>query len=112
MPTQQELATGQDKPAQKREKLVARAELAVQVMDRVAQGYTYGGVEVETVKFKLPGDSMSEGLVVVTGTCEDGSPVVAFHKAVSFPEMFMGMVARLTNGSLKWRPDEYRIDAD
>lgn len=108
MPTSEEFATGADPAARKRDKLEDRSTLAVKIMDRVAQGVPYAGITVETIKFKLPGDSMSEGLVIVTGVDHEGTPVVAFHKAVSFPEMFVGMVARLENGSLKWRVDEYR----
>lgn len=108
MTTAEERAKGLDQPAQKRQKAVDRASDAVNILDRVAQGVPYGGVEIRSVKFNLAGDSMSESLAVIVGDADDGTPVVAFHKAVSFPELFVGLVARLSNGTLKWKVDEYR----
>lgn len=108
MPTAEELARGLDGKNQKRQKAVDRSPMSMEILDRVTQGVPYGGVEIESIKFKLAGDPVAESLAIVTGISDDGTPVVAFHKAVSFPELFNGLVARLANGTLKWRVDEFR----
>lgn len=108
MPTAEELGTGQDQASRKRDKAFSRTEEAARVLDRVCQGLPYDGVTVMTIKFKFAGDGMSESLAIVTGDDHEGRPVVAFHTAVSFGELFSGLVARLMNGTLKWKDDEFR----
>lgn len=61
---------------------------------------------VRAIKFragKVPG---AEWMAVITAYSPDG-PVVAFHSGESFKELVVGLAARLKNGSLKWKADEY-----
>lgn len=61
---------------------------------------------VRAIKFragKVPG---AEWMVIITAYSPDG-PVVAFHSGDGFREALVGLAARLKNGSLKWKVDEY-----
>lgn len=61
---------------------------------------------VRAIKFragKVPG---AEWMAIITAYSPDG-PVVAFHSGEGFKELVVGLAARLKNGSLKWKADEY-----
>jgi hypothetical protein len=108
MTTAREVELGLDGASQKRAKALDRAKLCCEILDRACQGVTYGGVEVTSVKFNLAGYPTAESLAIVTGVDHDGTPIVAFHRAVSFGELFTGLVSRLANGTLKWKEDEFK----
>lgn len=107
MPTAEEQAQGLAPEQKKRQKLLDRSKQAVEVLDRASAGVAYAGVELTRISFKLPGDTMSEGLVIFNGIDKEGGPVVAFHSAVGFEQLFVGGVVRFMNGKLKWRVDEF-----
>lgn len=63
-------------------------------------------VVVRAIKFragKVPG---AEWMVIITAYSPDG-PVVAFHAGDGFKDTLVGLAARLKNGSMKWKVDEY-----
>jgi hypothetical protein len=102
--------TGLNAASRAHQKALSRSELSVNIFDRAAQGESWGGIEIEAVKFRLANDPMIESLAVITGVGADGGPIVAFHSAIGFAELFVGLAARLRNGSLKWKVDEYRSE--
>lgn len=108
MPTSEQKARGEDPQARRRDKAFDRAGETVKILDKVAAGHTYGGYFILSIKFRFAGDPMSESLAVITAEDSEGLPVVAFHSSVGFAELFVGLVARLQNGTLKWRTDEFR----
>lgn len=61
---------------------------------------------VRSIKFRAGPVPGAEWLVVVTAYSPDG-PVVAFHQGADFKTALIGLAARLKNGSLKWKVDEY-----
>jgi len=78
---------------------LARAEY---VWERLAEGMT----EVVSFSVRLPQYAGGEYLVVVRAI-QDGKPVVGFHSADTLSEVLRGVLARLTNGSIKWKADKY-----
>jgi len=81
---------------------------AFAILERCALGAVYADIELTAVRLKMPPVSGGESMAVITGIDGDGTPVVAFHSAVSVTELMCGLVTRLANGTLKWRVDEYR----
>lgn len=61
---------------------------------------------VRSIKFRSGAQPGSEWLAIITAYSPDG-PVVAFHSGVGFAAVLAGLAARLQNGSLKWKVDEY-----
>lgn len=64
-------------------------------------------VDVTGVTIRGPREAGDEILLVVRGIGSDGGPVVAFHSAYGLAEALLSLAARLNNGSLKWREDEF-----
>jgi hypothetical protein len=81
--------------------------LAVEDVGAGLQGYRQYQIEVVGLNIKRPKAANEEFFVVVKGIDSEGTPCVAFHAAFSLGELFMGLHARLRNGSLKWRVDEF-----
>lgn len=100
---------GETEASARRDRRYERAEYACKVFDKAARGLLVGGVEVLAVKFKMAGYPNGESMAIITADSDDGTPIVAFHTAVDFAELFVGLIARLENGSLKWKPDAFRI---
>ena len=70
-------------------------------------GYRDLAVEVTGLSVRAPDEARPEFFLVIRGLDAEGAPVVAFHSAFSLDEAFVGLEARLLNGSLRWRVDEY-----
>jgi hypothetical protein len=81
--------------------------LAVGELGRALEGYREISVQLTGFSVRGPRDRGDEFLVVVRGTDEEGMPVVGFSSALDLGEALRGVVSRLDNGSMKWRPDEY-----
>lgn len=79
------------------------------VNDISAGMYGYRTLQVEPTGFTVRGPRSrgDEILVVVRGVDHEGAPVVAFHGAYSLEEALLGLAARLGNGTLKWREDQF-----
>ena len=99
---------GETAASQKLDKQRAKAPDGVALLARLMHGVPYGGVMVETIKFKLSGDPNKESLAIVTGFSEEDGPLVAFHTSFTAEELFVGVMARIRNGTLKWKEDAYR----
>lgn len=76
-------------------------------LDRIINRLDESDLWVEALRFRAPNDNDSQWLAVVTAR-QDGTPVVGFHGAATFQETLEGLVNRLANNSMKWRPDEYK----
>lgn len=75
-------------------------------------GFCFDGdrdISVDIVGFsaRAPKEAGGEVLVVVRGLDEEGAPVVAFSSAFELGEALVSLEARILNGTLKWRPDEW-----
>lgn len=80
---------------------------ALAQVDRAFLDYRDLAVLPHGMTIKAPPSRMGEYLLVLRGTDEAGSAMVAFHSAVGLVEAIVGLNARLSNGTLKWRPDEF-----
>lgn len=65
-----------------------------------------GGLEVISMGVRLPQYVGGDYLVTVRAY-KDGEAVVGFHGADTFADVARGVLARMENGSMKWRKDEY-----
>lgn len=62
---------------------------------------------LKQLKFVCKDDEGDDWLGIISVDTDEG-PMIAFHGASSFSETIRGIMARIENGSLKWRKDEYR----
>lgn len=76
-------------------------------IDMVMQGYRDVSVELTGMSIRGPIAQGGEFLATLRGYDSDGMKVVAFHGAASLSEVFIGICARLGNGSLKWKEDQF-----
>lgn len=67
-----------------------------------------GEVDIEGLSLRSPRAEGGEWLCTLRGFDSDGTPVVAFHSALSAIEALAGAGERWRQGTLKWRVDEYR----
>lgn len=65
------------------------------------------GVALVGLSVKGPRSDGDELLLVLRGVDSDGTAVVSFTSATTLDECFRSARARLRNGSMKWRVDEY-----
>jgi len=84
------------------------AGMAVAGLNAIMGGKRDLMVDVTGLSIRGPNETSSEFLGTVKALDEEGGPVVAFHSASSVGEVLVGIHARLMNGTLRWRPDEYR----
>lgn len=63
-------------------------------------------IVVRAIKFRAGNVPGAEWLVVITAY-SPGGPIVAFHSGDGFRETLVGLASRLSNGSLKWKDDQY-----
>jgi hypothetical protein len=80
---------------------------AVESLGAAMQGYRSLSVDVTGFSIRGPRGRGDEFLVVVKGLDESGQPLVAFHSAMELGECLRGVEARISNGTLKWRSDEF-----
>ena len=85
-----------------------RAGVAVSSIEMAMIGKRQLAVLVEGLSVRAPAVDGGEFLITVRGTDHEGLPVVAFHSSVSLVDALTGVDARLSNGTFKWREDEYR----
>lgn len=81
-----------------------------QALDGVSdalRGYRKLTVDVVGLTIRGPRAAGDDILVVVKGLDADGKKVVAFHNGTHLPGTLMALAARLDNGSLRWRDDEF-----
>lgn len=64
------------------------------------------GVRIRRITFKCGGDPRGSWLVIITVVTAEG-PLVAFHNGEGLLSAVEGLAARIRNGSLKWKEDEY-----
>jgi hypothetical protein len=62
---------------------------------------------VRSLSIRLPDGVRTSYLIVARADTPEGA-VVAFHDAPQLLEALGGFCERLRNGSLRWKPDEYR----
>lgn len=82
-----------------------RAIEGLQVM--CAAGWS-GQVQLTGFRVRAPTEENAEYLLVVWGDDHEGAPVVGFHGSTDLLELFVGGLNRIRNGTMKWRPDEYK----
>ena len=64
------------------------------------------GVYVKALRFSLKDGADGDWMAVLTADTDDG-PMVAFNTGATFGDCLSGLSARLDNGTLKWKEDEY-----
>jgi len=84
-----------------------KVALAMLDAERMAQGAGYAGMVITGMNIRFPGDSQGDTLVIVKGYDQEGQACVAFHGAWSFAEAVGGAIARVKNGTMKWKIDEF-----
>lgn len=85
---------------------VEKLGIAALRMDAHLETLQDNGIEVKALRFVYRAGIRGEVLCVVTAQTESGG-LVAFHNGDSFGEVMKGIAARMGNGSLKWKEDEY-----
>ncbi len=80
--------------------------VGVVTMEHLFHKHREAGLQVKALRFKAPGVTDGEWMVIVTATL-DKKPVVAFVFGDGFPECLKSLAARWKNGSLKWKEDQY-----
>jgi len=90
------------------DKAKRRLHWGVRYLERALDGEQVGDVDCVGFSIRPPTRDKNEYLCVMRGLSDDGSPVVAFHSAVGLGEVLTGIGERLRNGTLSWRPDEFR----
>lgn len=80
----------------------------VRYLEKALDGHQVGDVDCVGFSIRPPTREKNEYLCVLRGLSDDGSPVVAFHSSAGLADTLIGVGERLRNGSLSWRPDEYR----
>lgn len=81
--------------------------VAAAKIDRAMQGYRSLAVDIIGLSVRAPVTESGEYLATVRGIDSEGARVVAFHNAASFAELIVGIEARLSSGTFKWRPDNW-----
>lgn len=105
---QRDVNANYDKAHPLSEAMQKKLGLAVAILERCSVGEVYADYEVHTIRYKFANSALGDHLAVVTGTDGEGMAVVAFHTAQTVGELIVGVAARIQNGTLKWRVDEYR----
>lgn len=68
-------------------------------------------VEVYSMSIRHPKEEYDEYLITVRAYVE-GKPSVTFHAAPMFYEALEGILNRMRNANVKWKPDQYAKTAD
>lgn len=90
---------------------LARAGGQILMMNRWLDGERALGVRILSLKLRLPTEARPECVVVVSGY-KDGTYLVGFHSADMPAEAIRGAVARVENGTMVWRNDQYQPEPD
>lgn len=79
------------------------------VMDigRAMEGYRSLSVQLTGMTIRGPKVRGDEYLLILKGLDESGAPVVCFISATSLDELMRVANAKLSNGTLKWRADDF-----
>lgn len=83
------------------------AGVALAQLDRALQGYRDLAVELRGFSVRGPEVRGGETLVVIRAVADDGLRIVAFHSGYTLQDVIRGVEARLANGTLRWRADEF-----
>lgn len=80
---------------------------AVSWLGLAMDGHRQVDVTITGFSVKSPVAERGEFFLVLRGLDAAGMPLVSFTSATTLEEVFRSVVARLKNGSLRWRADEY-----
>lgn len=80
---------------------------AVSWLGLAMDGHRQTDVEIIGFSVKAPVAERGEFFLVLRGVDHEGAPVVSFTSATTLEEVFRSVVARIRNGSLRWRNDDY-----
>lgn len=83
------------------------AGLALGQIGRAMEGFRDLAVDVIGLSIRGPRSQGDEFFVTVRGLDADGQRWVAFHSAFTLTDLIRGVDARLSNGTLKWREDQF-----
>jgi hypothetical protein len=97
---------GRDKGDSLSERMQATG-FAVSDLGLAMEGKRTLQVEVVGFSVRAPRESGDEFLCTLRVLDADGAPWIAFHSATSLDETLAGLVARLWNGTLKYREDTW-----
>jgi hypothetical protein len=85
------------------------AGVALAYIDKCLAGRNNLSIDVVGLSVRGPRAEGDEVFVTVRGLDAEGTPCVAFHSAFSLGEAMRGVAARLKNGTLKWRVDQFKV---
>lgn len=85
---------------------VHRCGMAVYKLQRRIETLRDDEIYVKAIRIKFSEYEGGEVMAVVTANMQSG-PFVAFHGGGSLKEVLAGLSARMENGSLKWKEDQY-----
>lgn len=88
------------------QRAMLRAAEQLMRFERVAERLDDQDCWLRSITVRLPGEARNTFLAVVRAD-NAGAPVVSFHEGDTLLECLRGMVARLENGSVKWKDDQY-----
>jgi hypothetical protein len=94
-------------PAVNNDERMRAVGFAVSDLGLAMEGKRQLSVEVMGFSVRAPRESGDEFLVTLRVLDADGAPWIAFHSATSLDETLSGVVARLWNGTLKYREDSW-----
>ncbi len=86
--------------------LLRLAEQLVRAED-IFERLDEGDLSIDSMGVRLPQYEGGDYMVTVRAV-KEGVAVVGFHGADSLAESLRGVLARLSNGSMRWRDDKYR----
>lgn len=101
------MANGRGGDGRYTEQAFADVGAAVGHLSAAMEGYRDLQVDITGLSIRGPRVRGDEFLMVVRGVDHEGLPLVAFHSAMSLGEVLRGGEARIANGTLKWKPDEF-----
>lgn len=88
-------------------KRYAKTGAAVARLSYMAQAAGPSGWELKGFSIRCPTEDKPDFLVTVRALDAEGAPQVAFHGAAELDDCLVGLLNRLDNGSLNWRPDQF-----
>lgn len=87
----------------------ARVQSALLTIQSYMEGYSPTGIIIDGLRITDRSGDGTDLLAAVKAVSETGY-TIAFSSASSLSELVISIAARLRNGSMKWKEDEYRND--
>lgn len=80
---------------------------SVCLLDHIDSPHWRGEVVLTGLSLRVAKEEYGEALVVLRGIDGEGAPVVGFHSSVGAADALAGAMARMQQGTITWRLDDY-----